>query len=133
VLDEASTGGVPSYLVAAKIVKKQTGEGAEDLHKEASVMAQLSAHPNVVSLVGVVTSGVPLLLLLSLCEHGSLLSVLKKRKPKEAAKQRSSFRRGMSWKRSIKKAPESEGNVAVGFTDQEKMKRCLRLREGWSI
>lgn len=35
-----------------------------------------------VSLIGVVTSGLPMMLLISLCEHGSLLSVLKLRKIK---------------------------------------------------
>jgi ephrin-B len=129
VLDESTTGGVPGYLVATKIVKKQTGEGADEMHKEASVMAQLSSHPNVVSLIGVVTSGVPLLLLLSLCEYGSLLSVLKKKKPKEATKQRS-FRTGLSWKRPAKKAPESEGNTTVGFTDKEKVKMLLEIARG---
>ena len=42
-------------------------------------MAQVSGHPNLVSLVGCVTSGLPLLLLLSYCEHGSLLEWLKAR------------------------------------------------------
>lgn len=40
-------------------------------------MAQVSGHRNLVALVGVVTSGAPLLLLLSFCEKGSLLSYLK--------------------------------------------------------
>ena len=43
-------------------------------------MAQMGSHPNLVSLIGVVTSGVPLLLILTLCEEGSLLSVLKDKK-----------------------------------------------------
>jgi hypothetical protein len=79
-LDESASGGVPGYMVAVKIIKKGTGEGADDLHKEASVMAQLAGHPNLVALVGVVTSGLPLFLLLSLCEHGSLLSVLQQQR-----------------------------------------------------
>ena len=41
-------------------------------------MAQVGRHDNLVSLVGVVTAGPPLLLLLTYCEHGSLLSYLKK-------------------------------------------------------
>lgn len=42
-------------------------------------MAQVGIHDNVVSLIGVVTSGLPLMLLLSYCEYGELSSVLKKR------------------------------------------------------
>ena len=80
VLDESSSGGVPGYMVAVKTSKEAKGEGAEELLREALVMAQLTGHPNVVSLVGVVTSGVPLLLLLSLCEQGSLQSCLKEGK-----------------------------------------------------
>jgi hypothetical protein len=76
VLDESSTGGVPGYTVAVKTSKEATGEGADEMTKEALVMAQVTGHPNVVALVGVVTSGVPLLLLLSYCEHGSLKSAL---------------------------------------------------------
>ena len=82
VLDESSAGGVPGYTVAVKTSKEGKGEGAEEMMREATVMAQVSGHPNLVSLIGVVTSGTPLLLAISLCEHGSLLSVLKDRKRK---------------------------------------------------
>lgn len=40
-------------------------------------MAQITGHPNVVSLIGVVTKGLPLMLLVSFCEKGSLLAVLR--------------------------------------------------------
>lgn len=40
-------------------------------------MAQVGLHPNLVSLIGVITSGSPRVILLSYCEHGSLLSMLK--------------------------------------------------------
>jgi serine/threonine protein kinase len=79
VLDESSTGGVPGYLVACKSVVDGTGEGADDLLQEALVMAQVGSHPNLVSLIGVVTTGVPLLLVVSYCERGSLLTVLRDR------------------------------------------------------
>ena len=67
------------FLVAAKLVK----EGAPDeyhraLLAEAVLMAQIPEHPNVVSLVGVVTRGEPKLLLVSYCEGGSLLAALKR-------------------------------------------------------
>jgi ephrin-B len=88
VLDETSAGGVPGYMVAVKTSKETKGEGAEEMLREATVMAQVSGHPNLVSLIGVVTSGAPLLLLLSLCENGSLLSLLKKRKEKRPGSKR---------------------------------------------
>ena len=67
-----------SYLVAVKTSKEAKGEGADEMFKEATVMAQVTGHPNLVSLIGVVTSGAPLLLILTFCEHGSLLSYLKR-------------------------------------------------------
>ena len=39
-------------------------------------MAQLGYHPNVVSIIGVVTSGLPLFLVLSFCERGSIKAAL---------------------------------------------------------
>lgn len=77
-LDESSVGGVPGYLVAIKTSKEITGDGANELTKEATVMAQIDPHKHLVSLVGVVTSGPPLLLLLSFCEKGSLLAHVRK-------------------------------------------------------
>ena len=78
-LDESASGGVPGYAVAVKTSKEAEGEGAEEMVREAAVMAQLSGHKNLVSLIGVVTSGVPLLLVISICENGSLLSFVKER------------------------------------------------------
>lgn len=81
VLDESRITGVPAHSVAVKTVKTNQGEAAQELFREATVMAQIAGpytgHPNLVSLVGAVTSGTPLLLLVSLCEKGSLLDVLK--------------------------------------------------------
>ncbi len=77
ILDESSIGGVPGYPVAVKTSKSASGEGATELIQEAAVMAQVTGHQNLVSLVGVVTSGTPLMLLCSLCDKGSLLTVLK--------------------------------------------------------
>ena len=39
-------------------------------------MAQLVGHRNVLSLIGVVTRGTPMMLLCSYCEHGSLLAYM---------------------------------------------------------
>lgn len=49
-----------------------------DCYVAATVMALIQEHPNICSLVGVVTKGQPKLVLVSLCSRGSLLSVLQK-------------------------------------------------------
>jgi hypothetical protein len=80
ILDETSNNnGVPGYLVACKSVADATGDGADDLLQEATVMAQTGHHVNLVSLIGVITSGLPLLIIMALCENGSLKSQLEKR------------------------------------------------------
>jgi serine/threonine protein kinase len=79
VLDEHKYGGVPGYLVACKSVTDSTGEGAHDLLQEATIMAQVGVHANLVSLIGVVTSGTPLLVIIALCSHGSLKAQLEMR------------------------------------------------------
>lgn len=80
VLDESRAGGVPGYICAVKTSKDATGDGADEIRKEALVMAQFVDHPNVVALIGVVTSGTPLMLLIALCENGSLQSCLQENK-----------------------------------------------------
>jgi serine/threonine protein kinase len=84
VLDERSTVGTGEYMVAAKTIhmdtKSQDAIGAiSELKMEAAMMAQLKSHANVVSLIGVVTRGQPLILVVSFCEHGSLSSFLKRK------------------------------------------------------
>ena len=78
-LDETSEHR--SYLVAAKTVldAKSSPEATLELEQEAIVMAQVGGHPHLVSLIGVITRGDPLVLIISYCEHGSLLSLLRKR------------------------------------------------------
>ena len=89
VLDESKVGGVPGYSVAVKTALEATGEGADEMTREALVMAQLGYHVNVVSIIGVVTSGLPLFLVLSFCENGSVKSALQagevpgQRRPKD--------------------------------------------------
>lgn len=46
---------------------------------EAACMAQIGPHHNLVSLVGVVTKGLPKMILVSFCEHGALHSLLRSR------------------------------------------------------
>lgn len=80
ILDEAHSRGTPAYTIAAKTVKDAANnpEGAQDLVAEATVMMQVSGHPNLVSIIGVITAGDPLVLVLQYCEHGSALGYLKK-------------------------------------------------------
>jgi serine/threonine protein kinase len=78
-LDESATSHTDAYMVAIKSTRAAEGEAAEELQREALVMAVVGRHANLVSLIGVVTTGPPLLLVISLCEHGSLYSQLKKR------------------------------------------------------
>jgi serine/threonine protein kinase len=78
-LDETVSQDAHAYMVAIKTTHTADGEAAEELQREAIVMAVVGRHPNLVSLVGVVTTGPPLLLVISLCEHGSLHSQLKNR------------------------------------------------------
>ena len=77
-IDESSAGGAPGYPCAVKTVKAGSAEGMADLLQEATVMAQVGSHPYIVSMIGVVTSGEPAMLVISLCEHGSLKDVLLK-------------------------------------------------------
>eukprot|EP00051_Salpingoeca_urceolata_P010574 m.129570 g.129570 ORF g.129570 m.129570 type:complete len:877 (+) comp16763_c0_seq5:284-2914(+) len=73
-LDELKYGGVPAYQVAVK--QCRPGGDATSLMREAGFMAQFHTHPNVVSLIGVVTVGEPKLVVLQYCEHGALDELL---------------------------------------------------------
>ena len=70
---------LPGYLVAIKVLH-QTSDSAgarTELLTEASVMAQFN-HLNIVCLIGVVTKGDPLMVVLEYCEKGALDSFLDK-------------------------------------------------------
>jgi LPXTG-motif cell wall-anchored protein len=76
----------PDLPVAMKSIRDNLSLSARDhaehnLIKEAAVHAQLH-HPNVVRMVGVVTVGSPLVLVLELCEKGSLDTFLRERNSK---------------------------------------------------
>jgi serine/threonine protein kinase len=84
-LDESASGGPPEYLVAVKEVKPSAPAiETTKLLEEAVLMAQVSGHENVVSVIGVVTSddGGPVQLLVTYCENGSLDDYLTKQKGK---------------------------------------------------
>jgi serine/threonine protein kinase len=81
---EESVGGehIPAYLVAIKTVivngdTEGVANATEDLAAEATLMSQVISHPHIVSLIGVVSDEPPLMVLVSYCEYGSLLGVLK--------------------------------------------------------
>lgn len=113
-LDESTSGGFPAFPVAIK--KAHEGDDAErDLMTEAAVMAQVDAHINLESLVGVVTSGQPKLLLLSLCEHGSLLGALQARQCGEGPL---TYQRGAT---AIKLDVDLASDVACGM---EQLAKC---------
>jgi serine/threonine protein kinase len=79
-LDESTTRHVDAYMVAIKCAHVTAGKAAaEELQREAIAMAIVGPHRHLVSLVGVVTAGPPILLVISLCEHGSLRKQLHKR------------------------------------------------------
>ena len=79
VLDESYVRDTPEVTVAAKTVldSKSSPEATQELLSEASVMAQVSGHRNLVSIIGVITRGNPLVLVIQFCEHGSALDLLK--------------------------------------------------------
>lgn len=78
-VDEVATTGVPAYLAAAKTLKAGASTADKnELMEEAAIMAGLR-HPNLVGLVGVCTTDFPILMVIEYCEHGSLLSFLRKR------------------------------------------------------
>ena len=74
-------GGQNGYLVAAKTVIEKAGslDAAQELKAEAVLMALVGEHKHLVSLIGVVTRGDPLIVIVSYCEEGDLLGLLKKR------------------------------------------------------
>ena len=76
-LDDQSHADVPEYMVAAKTVLDITNqEATDDLLHEATVMHTVGRHEHLVSLIGVITTGDPYVIILGLCEHGSIRSVL---------------------------------------------------------
>ena len=83
--DGAAGAGVTEVAVKTVLDSSEGSEGAQDLLQEAVVMAQVGVHPNVVQMIGVVTSGEPMMLVLTLCKRGSLLNVLHKHLHKDEA------------------------------------------------
>jgi serine/threonine protein kinase len=80
ILHEGDSAGTPAYPVAVKTVRESGGEAAGELFREAALMQQIAGanngHTNLVSIIGVVTKGLPLYLVLSICSNGNLLMVL---------------------------------------------------------
>ncbi|EDQ90821.1 uncharacterized protein MONBRDRAFT_15557, partial [Monosiga brevicollis MX1] len=83
--------GMPGYIVACKSLHEANQGGAmRELLEEAAVTAQF-VHPNVVHLIGVVSVGKPLLVVLGFCERGSLKSYLEENGPMVSDEQRAYF------------------------------------------
>ena len=78
-LDQAYTGVIGGVPVAAKILTDETADACSELFSEAAIAAQLGDHPHVVGLMGVVTVGNPIMMLVPYCENGSLLDQLEQR------------------------------------------------------
>lgn len=60
--------------VAVKVARKK--RAIDELLDEAMLMAQITPHPNVVGLVGVVAEGGEMMLVLPFCAHGSLIGMM---------------------------------------------------------
>ena len=80
--------GLPGYIVAVKTVKSANDTvNKQLLLREASMMAGLE-HNHIVQLVGVVSIGDPVMVVLEYCEHGSLVHFLLTRELVELQKHR---------------------------------------------
>lgn len=81
ILDESHSRGNPSFTVAAKTLNDHAADASasHELIAEASIMIKVGQHPNLVSIIGVITSGDPYVLVLQYCEHGNVLEYLKHR------------------------------------------------------
>lgn len=85
-LNDSRARGAPAYLVAIKRVKNAVppddeahhDAATEELLREAVLMFQVGNHRNLCSAIGVVTVGIPMMLVITFCEHGSLLSALRR-------------------------------------------------------
>ncbi len=77
---------IPGFLVAVKSLHVMASSNDKsELLEEAAVMAQFG-HPNVVQLIGVVTVGTPVLVVVEFMEHGDLKGYLEKHEVDELTK-----------------------------------------------
>lgn len=73
-----SSGVVPEFEVAVKMLMPMpTADDRRQLLREAALTGQFQ-HPNVISLIGVVTVGDPIIMVLQYCAQGSLKGVLER-------------------------------------------------------
>lgn len=68
------------HLLSIQVFEEPTTKEREEIFMEAAVMAQI-VHEHIVSLIGVVTTGLPVMIALQFCEHGSLEIFLRKTGP----------------------------------------------------
>lgn len=76
IIDE-KVGSVPGYLCAVKQLLTSDAHGLASLMEESAIMAQLDSE-FCVRLIGVVTIGSPMMMVLEYCEHGALNRYLEK-------------------------------------------------------
>lgn len=74
-LDESSDRDVPPFTCAIKIIKDAHPDNIQQLTEEAALMAGFD-HPNVISLIGVVT---PKMIVMPFCKNGDLHSFLQRK------------------------------------------------------
>jgi serine/threonine protein kinase len=87
---------MPAYLVAVKkLHETASSEARHEILSEAAVMAQFD-HDNVLRLVGVVTAGDPILVVMEFMEHGSLQAYLKADGANVSYRMRLEFARGLA-------------------------------------
>lgn len=77
-LDESTTLGLPSYLVAVKNFPEPSAKERQMIFQEAALMSQVNSE-HVVQLVGVISTQDPICIVLQFCEHGALIGFLRKR------------------------------------------------------
>lgn len=76
-LDEEATRNVPGFAVAVKLIKDNDSDATQEFLEEAALIADLR-HKHVLSLIGVVTRGLPKMMILPLCTHGDLRGFLQR-------------------------------------------------------
>ena len=72
----SETPNIPGYLVAMKSLHRSAGLEATELLEEAAIMAQFECK-YLVSLIGVVTAGSPILVILEYCGNTYYCALLK--------------------------------------------------------
>lgn len=76
-LDEQSERNTPRFMCAVKIIRDGHPGALQELTEEAALMADFD-HRNVMSLIGVITRGMPKMIMLPFCSNGDLHGFLRR-------------------------------------------------------